>query len=240
MPALLAALDPIPRGKCKDILDIGCGYGGLTSTVGRHLGAATVYGVDIDPRGKEEAEEKGVTFECLDVERTPLPYADASFDFVMSLGMLDYLPTFDGLLSEVRRVLRVDGHALLSIPNLGSWHNRIALLLGFQPRDIEVSNEAVVGTFARYRNDLPAGHLHTATLKAFTELMQIHGFDELEVRGGAWKTTQIGWPVAVLDRLFSYSPSLARRFFYLGTRSTREISHGQNGWWRGREELRGT
>lgn len=239
LSSLQAALRPLSGARCTAILDIGCGYGGLTSAVGSQLGALRLHGVDIDPDVLSEASAKGINAKHVDVEAQPLPYEDHSFDFVLSLGMLDYLPVFDDLLVEIRRVLVPGGHVLLSIPNLGSWHNRIALLFGFQPRDVEISDRAIVGALPHYRKDPPAGHLHTATLRAFRDLMHLHGYDEVNITGGAWATRPIAWPIALVDRVLALRPALARRYFYLGTKAARDVEHERAGWWSGRDTLRG-
>ena len=132
-------------------------------------------------------------------------------------------------------MLKPGGFALLSIPNLGSWNNRLALLLGYQPRDVEISDRSVVGVFPYYRDRTPTGHIHTPTLRALTELMDIHGFDRFRVTGASWTTRDVSGPVARLDRLFARRSSLAKRFFYSGSRSERDHPRVLLGWWRGRD-----
>jgi len=88
------------------------------------------------------------------------------------------------MIREMRRVTHPDGHVLIALPNLGSWQNRTMLLLGYQPRDVEISSETVVGVPRHYRDGDPTGHIHTATVKAFTELMRFHGFEAVKVSPG--------------------------------------------------------
>ena len=237
MEALHTALAPLQDVPIRRMLDIGCGYGGLAASVAARLGVDEVHGVDIDASVIEEAERKNLLVQHLDVESEPLPFEDGSIDLVISLGMLDYLPTFDFVLSEIRRVLSPDGHALISLPNLGSWHNRLALLLGYQPRDVEISEQRLVGTLGHYRGDPPSGHVHTATLRAFRELMSHHGFDEVNVTAGSFTTRRTAKSLVALDRLVGSRPALARRFFYLGKRGEAAGSVSV-GWWRGRRSVR--
>ena len=45
-----------------------------------------------------------------------LPFPDASFDHVVSLGVFEYLSTYDRGLEEIHRVLRPGGTAIISLP----------------------------------------------------------------------------------------------------------------------------
>lgn len=214
------ALQPIRAGSCARLLDVGCGYGGLTGLVGDYLDAPEVHGVDVDDRVLGEARSKGVTAVQCDIETDTLPYPDEHFDLVMTFGMMDYLPAFDGMLREVNRVLAPGGHALVALPNLGSWYNRAALLLGYQPRDIEISNETAVGVLKYHDNRAarPVGHIHTATVRAFTQLMHHHGFNTVAVSPGRARVFPLKWPLELVDRTLCRRPSLARRFYYLGAK----------------------
>ena len=50
-----------------------------------------------------------------DVER--LEFSEGSFDAVLAMGVLEYLPSRDAALREMVRVLRPGGHVVLTVPN---------------------------------------------------------------------------------------------------------------------------
>jgi SAM-dependent methyltransferase len=70
----------------------------------------------VDRRGEEAAR---YVFDLVDVETTPLPYEDGSFDTVLFCEVLEHLyvdPLF--ALREIHRVLARDGQFLLTTPNV--------------------------------------------------------------------------------------------------------------------------
>ena len=200
----------------KRMLDIGCGFGGLPKIVSEYLDIDEVHGIDIDAEALKEAKEKGITTHQLDVDNEPLPFPDNYFGLVVSFGMMDYLPFFDNYIREVFRVLQPGGYILIALPNLASWHNRLTMLMGYQLRDVEVSKEILVGVHRRYRGQDPTGHIHTVTTKAFSELMNHHGFNTIKIYSGRPKQNRINPILSFVDFAFSKRVSLARRFFYLG------------------------
>ena len=88
------------------VLDIGCGPGYLAARVKPNEGMYT--GVDISPKAIEIARKlfPGAAFYVHDVEHTPLPFADRSFDTIVASEMLEHLQTHELLLSEIRRCAR--------------------------------------------------------------------------------------------------------------------------------------
>src|SRR5206468_3695232 len=159
----------------------------------------------------QEARSKDIATYRIDVRSESLPFPDKFFDLVTSFGMMDYLPDFAPLLREVHRVLRPGGYALISLPNLAAWHNRLFLLLGYQLRDVEVSREKVVGVHPWYVSDgHPVGHIHTVTVPAFRELMEHHGFRTVRVTAGIPRGRQKGLLVRLIDALLSWRITLAR------------------------------
>ena len=159
----------------------------------------------------------------VDMRQGPLPFAESSLDLVTSYGVLDYLPDFDPILREMYRVLRPGGYALISLPNLAGWQNRLSLLLGYQLRDVEVSQEKAAGLHPWYASDgHPVGHIHTVTVPAFCELMEHHGFETVRVTGGIPGGRQKSALVRWVDWVLSRRVTLARRFFYLGRRRSKD------------------
>jgi len=221
LPGLFEAVRPLRDLSTRRLLDIGCGFGGLSKLVGESIGAAEIHGLDIDPEVVDEARSKGVEAVLVDVAEAALPYPDEHFDVVMTLGIMDQLPAFDGLLREINRVLAPGGHVLVSLPNLASWHNRIMLLLGYQPRDVEISREVLVGVPASYAGHEPDGHIHIPTVRAFAELMEHHGFERVRLSRGRPLVRSVHPVLRVVDSVLARRVSLARRFYYLGCKPNR-------------------
>ena len=101
--------------KDKRILDIGCGIGGPSFEMATTHGAEVV-GIDLESplieRAQQAAAKNGLTDRCSfqTVEVGPLPFADESFDVVISSGAFTQIADKSGILGESLRVLRPGGH----------------------------------------------------------------------------------------------------------------------------------
>ncbi len=207
--------------KIERVLDLGCGFGGLTLVIAKLLGASEVWGVDIDDDRLKTAEARGLKVVKLDLEKDHFPFPNDYFDFIISFGVVEHLTWFDNVISESYRVLARGGGFLLSIPNLASYINRIALLLGYQPRDVEISQRKAFGVLRGYDTQ-PIGHIHAATLRAVKELLEAYGFQVITSRGirppvkcSAYALDPIKCAIIhFLDKIF-FMPSLSRRFAIL-------------------------
>lgn len=216
---VIAALPPLPER--ESMLDVGCGFGGLPRLVADELAVRNVHGIDIDEAVLDEARQKGVNAIRLDVGSEALPFDSACFDLLTCFGMLDYLPAFDFALEEFARVLKPGGVLVVSLPNLASWHNRLSLAFGHQLRDIEVSRRYVTGVHPYYqsRDMAPTGHIHTVTIRAFSELVAQFGFRQVRVFGSTPPNEGIPSVLRRFDKLMARRASLAKRFFYIGVRT---------------------
>jgi arsenite methyltransferase len=105
-PFSLGRLEPGER-----VLDLGSGSGTDSLVAALMVApAGTVTGIDMTPEmlekartGAAEAGLENVSFVEGDAER--LPFADESFDVVISNGVVDLIPDKDAVFSELHRVL---------------------------------------------------------------------------------------------------------------------------------------
>jgi SAM-dependent methyltransferase len=98
----------------RDVLDIGCGNGGIA---GFFAGQGNrVAGVDVADQRKVDQDK----FEFHLVGDEHLPFADASFDVVISNHVIEHVDDQALHLNEIRRVLRSGGCAYLATPNKSS------------------------------------------------------------------------------------------------------------------------
>ena len=112
------------------ILDLGCGDGRLASRLINSGGAANhVVGLEIEPEAVAKAAANGIEAVVGDLE-APLMWPDASFDLVLLLDTAEHLYNIESCLSEIKRVLKPDGHLIISFPNAFDIRNRLKLLFG--------------------------------------------------------------------------------------------------------------
>jgi SAM-dependent methyltransferase len=110
-------LESIVRGyvtRDSNVLDLGCGRGGVAEVIWRDVRLAA--GVDPDM-----ASLTGHRVQGMPVVRAVagnLPFASDSFDIVVSVWVLEHLADPLEAFIEVRRVLRPGGHFIFLTPNL--------------------------------------------------------------------------------------------------------------------------
>ena len=118
-------------GRGRRVLDLGCRSGAFT----RHfLDGNEVVGLDVDRVALDKAAERGIEPVVANVEE-PLPFADASFDAVVAGELFEHLRFPEGVIGEVRRVLRPGGTLVGSVPNAFRVQSRLRFLRGRPPED---------------------------------------------------------------------------------------------------------
>jgi SAM-dependent methyltransferase len=122
-----AYLDALPAG--TSVLDAGCGEGVLVEEYAARLAIS-----GLDPNYVAPHVHQG--------SLTALPYSDGSFERVLCLDVLEHLDytAQPKALAEIARVLRADGEALVSVPNLAHLQSRVHFLL--RGRLIRTASEA--------------------------------------------------------------------------------------------------
>lgn len=131
-----ALMDLGRRPRRLRMLEIGTGSGGIAHYFANHPSLD----VDVDAIDVEDARQISEGYRFTRVAGTGLPFADGSFDIVVTNHVIEHVGEEAAQrehLAEVRRVLAPDGHAYLAVPNrwmLVEPHFRLAFLSWLPPR----------------------------------------------------------------------------------------------------------
>jgi SAM-dependent methyltransferase len=121
----VAALRP------KSLLDVGCADG---SFLFRYLDYKPdiFHGIEASPSLKQQAEAKGIKVTAVDLNGV-WPYPDNTFDVVHCAQVIEHLHNTRLFVTELKRVLKPGGTALVTSENLTSFLNLGAMALGYTP-----------------------------------------------------------------------------------------------------------
>ncbi|MEP6809880.1 MAG: class I SAM-dependent methyltransferase [Chthoniobacterales bacterium] len=99
------------------LLDAGCGSGGMLARLHERFPHAHLTGLDYSARALELTSQRQTGATLLEGSADALPFADAQFDFVLSLDVLIVGGVDEAAaLREMHRVLRPGGLLLLNLP----------------------------------------------------------------------------------------------------------------------------
>jgi 2-polyprenyl-3-methyl-5-hydroxy-6-metoxy-1,4-benzoquinol methylase len=172
-------------------LDIGAGGASFSVEFAAKLGCGTAHildGVDFSDAWTTVSQSSGIDIVSLihNLEQ-PLPYSDERFDVVLSSQVLEHLYDPFSHLREIWRVLRADGYAIISLPNLSSLQYRLMLLFGFMPTTLAVGlYRYESGTLQVAPQDSRfERHISCFTCREFSKLLKSAKFDIVRARTSA-------------------------------------------------------
>jgi ubiquinone/menaquinone biosynthesis C-methylase UbiE len=136
------------------VLEVGCGQGPLVNHLPQF--GASIVGLDMSDaslrRAAEGVRELGNhSVRLLQGDAERLPFADHSFDSVVSFGVLHHTPDTDGAIQEVRRVLKPGGTAIVMLYRSGnpkSFATRVLRWIG-RTRDRRTASEDTLADRSR-------------------------------------------------------------------------------------------
>lgn len=108
----------------RDVLDWGCGLGGMLALAEKLAPASRLAGLDMNPECVRYVGERHPSWrvELLEPPGLRSPFPDASFDRVFLLDVLEHASDPARLLAECHRVLRPGGVLTLSTPDRLAFH----------------------------------------------------------------------------------------------------------------------
>jgi ubiquinone/menaquinone biosynthesis C-methylase UbiE len=157
-------------GKDCSVLDLGCGGGWLTGHLSTFEFVNTIYALDsskhflLDMMPKIVVLMDGKSEKIIPIEGlfTPLLFEDDSLDAVVASSVLHHADSLEGMLKEIKRVLKKDG-MLFVLNETPSWGIRYTLSI--TKAFIKIFTDAL---FSNYKSISPSisscGYLYDPTL----------------------------------------------------------------------------
>lgn len=152
---LRLALRLLGGDRFESLLEVGYGSGILLPELARRAGR--VAAIDIHP-GREavEAALEGleVQVDLRDASLFDIPYPADEFEALICLSVLEHLTDLDAALSELARVVRPGGVAVIGFPVRNPITDNLFRALGYDPRKIHPSSHGDIIAAARSSRSL--------------------------------------------------------------------------------------
>ena len=170
----------------ETLLDLGSGDGSTTQPIAKALNAKKVICVDHETKFMKKAQEFGYKTIASDLNKK-IQLKSNSIDFIVTNQVIEHIARTDTFVSEISRILKKGGKAVICTPNLASWHNIGALVLGYQPFSSQVSDEAFIGNplHPLYNQKIHEyqAHLRLFTKKSLIDICTLHKLKPINFRG---------------------------------------------------------
>lgn len=149
---------------CGKVLDIGCFSGFVTKKI-IDQGGKEVIGMDRWEEAMQLARNKGIQTVYGDLDNSDLAFPDNYFDCVIAADVFNSIFDPDAAMAEISRVLKPKGKLIITVPNLTSIGNRLLMLIGSAPYNLQV------------RARTGAGHIRLFTFYTMRQLLGDYNFE---------------------------------------------------------------
>ena len=178
--------------------DLGVGYGHDLGLVRQRFPTARLIGIDYIETQKPLLQQDGIELQVFDLEREAFPVDDESVDLFIANQVLEHVKELFWISHQIALKLRLGGHIIIGVPNIGALHNRLTFLCGMQPSQMK-SYSAHVRGFTAYE------------IPRFFSVCFPGGFQCVLWRGAQFYP----FPRLMARALARLLPSLAHSTFYL-------------------------
>lgn len=173
-------------------LDLGCDDGKWTMCVAEQIGTKDVSGLDIVSSRLKKARKNGVRTKLADLS-CKLPYNNGVFDVVHANQVIEHVPNVDMFVSEIFRVLKKGGYAIVSTENGSSWHNILAAIMGWQifsSTNVSSKVSGIGNPLAIHKNEKHQlsswTHKTIFNYRGLKDIFAVHGFKNGKIVGSGY------------------------------------------------------
>lgn len=183
----------------KNFIDLGCYDGVTTLKVAEAVNSKNILGVDGDFRALKLFKKKRiskkfnispsrkrcvnqiVSAKYLNFEKKKWNIKKNYYDFCFTNQTIEHLYDIDNFIKNIKNILQKGKLCLISTENLASWHNVLALALGYQPfvlANMSSKKWTIGNPFSRQKGNNSNFMKHRAvfSLTALEEFVKLYNF----------------------------------------------------------------
>jgi SAM-dependent methyltransferase len=176
----------------SNFLDLGCDDGILTKKLAKKINTANIYGVEIVDERIRIAENNKIIVKKFDLNEK-FDFNDSFFDVIHANQVIEHLYNSDNFISEIYRILKPGGYAVISTENASSWCNIFASIMGWQIfslTNISLKKLGIGNPLSFYRNNSTKleswNHIRIYNIRGLKEYFEVFGFKIDKIMGSGY------------------------------------------------------
>jgi len=179
------------QAESAKVVDLGCDDGSLTVELARKIGTKNIFGVEIVDASAGKATAKGITVRKFDLNNK-FSFEDNFFDVVIANQIIEHIFDSDNFLSEIHRILKLNGYAIISTENASSWSNIIASVFGWQIfslTNFSSISQGIGNPFAIHKGESSIeswNHVRIYNIKGLKEYLEVFGLKVELIKGAGY------------------------------------------------------